>query len=105
MLMLAIFYEKSVALYNWITGRFPGINFKIYGIYFSKLRNLKRYIFRKYKKYYSNAGLTSSVLNELYSKTRICMNFHHNQLAYGVNQRFLTPAGPEFYRFATGILL
>jgi len=86
-------YEKRVALFNKIIERFPGVNFKIYGIYFSKLRNLKRYLFRKDKKYYTNSTIAPSVLNELYSKTKICLNIHHSQSVYGVNQRFFEVCG------------
>lgn len=88
-------YEKRIALFNKIIERFPGINLKIYGHYFSKLRNLRRYLFRKDKKYYTNAVVSPSELNILYSKTKICLNVHHSQSVYGVNQRFFEICGAQ----------
>lgn len=86
-------YETRKVLLNKIIKRFPDINFKIYGQYFSKLRNIKRYFFRKDKKYYTNSTVSPSELNALYSKTKICLNIHHNQSVYGVNQRFFEICG------------
>lgn len=86
-------YDKRIALLNKIIERFPDNNIKIYGTYFSKLRNIGRYFFRKDKKYYTNATVTPDTLNMLYSKTRICLNIHHSQSVYGVNQRFFEIAG------------
>ncbi len=86
-------YEKRIALLNKLIERFPDTNFKIYGQYFSKLRNIKRYLFRKDKKYYTNSTVLPSELNVLYSKTKICLNIHHSQSVYGVNQRFFEVCG------------
>ncbi len=86
-------YEMRIALLDKIIARFPDTNFKIYGQYFSKLRNLKRYFFRSDKKYYTNSTVSPAELNVLYSKTKICLNIHHSQSVYGVNQRFFEVCG------------
>lgn len=86
-------YPKRIALLNKVIEQFPAINIKIYGHYFSKLRNIGRYLFRKDKKYYINAFVTPSQLNQLYSKSKICLNIHHSQSVYGVNQRFFEISG------------
>ncbi|HEX2683799.1 MAG TPA: glycosyltransferase [Ferruginibacter sp.] len=93
MLFVGNLYEKRVVLFNRIIERFPELNFKIYGFYFSKLRNLWRYFFRKDKQYYTNSFISPSELNKLYSKTKICLNIHHSQSVYGVNQRFFEVCG------------
>ncbi len=86
-------YDKRVALLNKLIERFPDKTIRIYGVYFSRLRNIWRYLFRKDKKYYTNTTVSPEALNVLYSKTRICLNIHHNQSVYGVNQRFFEVAG------------
>ena len=86
-------YEKRKILLNKVIERFPHRNIKIYGDYFSKLRNIRRHLFRKDKKYYTNSKVSPSELNQLYSKTKICLNIHHSQSLYGVNQRFFEIAG------------
>lgn len=88
-------YEKRQVLLNKIIEQFPDRNIKIYGDYFSKLRNVKRYLFRKDKKYYTNSKVTPDELNVLYSKTKICLNIHHSQSVYGVNQRFFEVCGSK----------
>lgn len=86
-------YDKRVALLNKLIERFPDKTIRIYGVYFSRLRNIWRYLFRKDKKYYTNTTVSPEALNVLYSKTRICLNIHHNQSVYGVNQRFFEVTG------------
>ena len=86
-------YEKRKALLNKVIAKFPEKNIKIYGDYFSKLRNIGRYLFRKDKKYYTNFTVSPAELNVLYSKTKICLNIHHSQSLYGVNQRFFEVCG------------
>lgn len=88
-------YEKRKFLLNKVIKKFPEKNIKIYGDYFSKLRNIKRYLFRKDKKYYTNSKVTPAELNQLYSKTKICLNIHHSQSVYGVNQRFFEVCGAK----------
>ena len=86
-------YEKRIALLNKMIKQFPCLNIKIYGYYFSKARNIKRYLFRKDKKQYTNKAIAPSDLNVLYNKTKICLNIHHDQSVYGVNQRFFEISG------------
>ncbi len=86
-------YEKRVALLNKLIERFPEKTIRIYGVYFSRLRNIGRHFFRKDKKYYTNTTVSPDTLNVLYSKTRICLNIHHSQSVYGVNQRFFEISG------------
>lgn len=86
-------YDKRLALLKKVIEKFPAINIKIYGDYFSKLRNIGRYLFRKDKKYFTNSTVAPSELNKLYSQAKICLNIHHSQSVYGVNQRFFEIAG------------
>lgn len=86
-------FQKRIDLLNSLIERFPEHNIKIYGHYFSKLRNLKRYLFRKDKKQFTNSIVSPHALNKLYSSTKIGLNIHHSQSVYGVNQRFFEISG------------
>lgn len=94
-LFVGALYPERVAVLKNIIAKFPGKKIKIYGVYFSKLRNLKRYFFRDDKKYFTNQILQPRELNVLYSKSRICINIHHSQSVYGVNQRFFELIGSK----------
>lgn len=86
-------YPNRIALLKKIIKRFPDKNIQIYGFYFSKLRNPFRHWFRNDKKHFTNASVTPAELNVLYSQSKVCLNIHHSQSQYGVNQRFFEICG------------
>lgn len=94
-LFVGALYDDRIKLLKRICERFPDKNIKIYGVYFSKLRNLKRFLFRKDKKSFTNKTLQPSQLNIKYSQAKICINIHHSQSVYGVNQRFFELSGAK----------
>ncbi len=97
-LFVGALYPNRVAMINRIIAKFPGKNIRVYGTYFSIIRNIRRFLFRKDKKYYMNKTVTPEKLNRLYSKTKICLNIHHTQSQYGVNQRFFEIAGSRAFQ-------
>jgi spore maturation protein CgeB len=94
-LFVGALYPERVQVLKRLIQAFPGKRIQIYGNYFSKLRNLKRYFFRDDKQYFTNTTLPPSKLNVLYSKTKVCINIHHSQSVYGVNQRFFELIGAK----------
>jgi len=94
-LFVGALYEDRIKLFRKLTERFADKKIRIYGVYFSKLRNLKRYIFRKDKKTFTNKTLKPAALNIKYSEAKICINMHHSQSVYGVNQRFFELSGAK----------
>jgi spore maturation protein CgeB len=94
-LFVGALYPERVEVLKRLIKAFPGKRIQIYGNYFSKLRNLKRYFFRDDKKYFTNSILRPDQLNVLYSKARVCINIHHSQSVYGVNQRFFELTGAK----------
>lgn len=94
-LFVGALYPDRIAILKKIIDFFPGKNIKIYGTYFSKLRDIKRFLFRRDKQYFTNKTVQPQILNELYSKSKICINIHHSQSVYGVNQRFFELIGSK----------
>lgn len=95
LLFVGALYPNRIALLNRVISHFPGKTIKIYGPYFSPLRNPLRYFFRKDKKVYTNKTVTPAALNRLYSKAKVCLNIHHEQSIVGVNQRFFEILGAK----------
>jgi spore maturation protein CgeB len=94
-LFVGALYDDRIRLLRKITEKFADKNIKIYGVYFSKLRNLNRFLFRKDKKSFTNKILQPTELNIKYSEAKICINMHHSQSVYGVNQRFFELSGAK----------
>ena len=94
-LFVGALYEDRIKLLRKIAEQFKDKNIKIYGIYFSKLRNLKRFFFRKDKKIFVNKTMQPDQLNIKYSEAKLCINIHHKQSVYGVNQRFFELSGAK----------
>jgi spore maturation protein CgeB len=80
--------KERLAILKQVIQRFPSLNIKIYGYYFSKYFEAWRYFFRTDKKYFTNTIVTPQQLNVLYNSAKICLNLHHSQSEYGVNPRF-----------------
>jgi spore maturation protein CgeB len=93
LLFVGALYPNRIALLNRVIHNFPGKTIKIYGAYFSPIREPLRYFFRKDKQVYTNKTVTPAQLNQLYSKAKVCLNIHHEQSVVGVNQRFFEILG------------
>ncbi len=75
--------------------RFSGLNITVHGSYLPrwKLRRLTtpnrlmKYYGRNYRKYFMNTTVPSKQANELYARTRICLNIQKEQSQWGCNYR------------------
>ncbi|MFC4262696.1 glycosyltransferase [Ferruginibacter yonginensis] len=84
-----------IRLLDKIIEKFPDKKISIYGQYYSKFRRPLHHLFRKNKKNYTNKIVLPSKLNELYSKSKLCINIHQKQSVIGVNQRFFEILGSK----------
>lgn len=70
--------------------RFPECNIKVYGrvpMFYSIFNSNKKYI-KKYSDMFLNCYISPKDANELYAKSKICINVHNGQTVYGANIRF-----------------
>lgn len=98
LLFVGALYENRLRLLENICDRFKEYNIKIYGWYYSPFRRPYYHLFRKHKKAFLNKNISPRKVNELYSRSKICLNIHHTQNRYGVNQRFFEISGSRSFQ-------
>ena len=87
-LFVGALYDNRVVLLERIYQEFKDYNMKVYGHYYSPFRRPLYHFFRRNKNVFLNKNISPAFVNELYNRSKICINIHHNQNKYGVNQRF-----------------
>ena len=92
-LFVGMLYGNRIRLIDQVIKNFPGKKIKVYGKFFSPLREPLKYLFRKNRHIYINKNIEPELLNKLYSRTKVCLNIHHDQSVVGVNQRFFEILG------------
>lgn len=81
--------NERVEFFRRLYKAIPDINMCIYGRYVGKYDYIGKYKRKKNQeeKYFTNRFLSPAEINEYYSKSKICLNIHHNQTKYGGNMR------------------
>jgi spore maturation protein CgeB len=97
-LFVGALYENRIRLLKKIINRFPLKSIKIYGSYYSPFRRPFHHLFRRDKKSFLNKNISPQKVNEVYNRSRICVNIHHSQSQYGVNQRFFEISGSRSFQ-------
>lgn len=81
--------KERIALFRKIRSSMPDIKMKIYGTYAGKYDIAGR-ISRKVRaeqEVFMNCGLIPDAVNDLYARSKICINLHRAQSRYGANIR------------------
>ena len=97
-LFVGSLYEKRIDLLEKVCQEFPKCTIKIYGHYYSAFRRPIHHLLRKNRGVFINKNITPERVNQLYNKSRICLNMHHDQTRYGVNQRFFEISGSKSFQ-------
>ena len=97
-LFVGALYESRIKLLQKITAEFSDKNIKIYGTYYSPLRRPVHHLLRKNKNIFMNRNIRPSAVNLLYNRSKVCLNMHHTQSKYGVNQRFFEISGSKAFQ-------
>jgi spore maturation protein CgeB len=97
-LFVGALYENRIKLLEKVCARFKGYNIRIYGYYYSPFRRPLYHLFRKHRKYFLNKNISPEKVNQLYNRSRICLNIHHAQNKHGVNQRFFEISGSKAFQ-------
>lgn len=89
LLFVGVLYQNRIEMLERLVKKFPNLNIQIYGKYTSIKKPLSfiKYYFMGMKKYFKNRYVSPKELNELYSRTKIALNIHHNQSKTGCNPR------------------
>ena len=72
-----------------IKKKLPQINVQVYGYYVGKFDYIKKYkrVHSIEKEIFTNTSLPPDKVNELYSRSKICLNINKQQTVYGGNMR------------------
>lgn len=97
-LFIGALYEHRIALLEKMCQEFKGYNIKIYGNYYSPVRRPFYHLFRKNKDTFLNKNIPPATVNQLYNRSKICLNIHHTQNKHGVNQRFFEISGSKSFQ-------
>lgn len=93
LLFVGALYKNRVELLERIIKRFDKNTIRVYGRYYSPLKKPVHYFTRKNRKEFLNKNVSPGEVNKLYNQSKICLNIHHDQSKYGVNQRFFEISG------------
>ena len=81
LLFVGSLYKHRIEMFKKLIEDFPELNICIYGKY-TDIKNPLSYITyrnKKIKKSFKNCYVNSEKVNELYSRSKICINLHHKQ--------------------------
>lgn len=92
-LFVGALYENRMKMLKGIVSSFGDKKIKVYGTYYSPLRKPLHHLFRDNKEVFLNKNIPPAKVNKLYNRSKICLNIHHTQSRYGVNQRFFEISG------------
>lgn len=89
LLFVGRLYDHRVELFTKLINLHKDKNLQIYGNYlhWKMPQRYINYYFKGYNKYFKNQFVQPNELNELYSKSKIALNIHHNQSKNGCNPR------------------
>lgn len=97
-LFIGALYENRIALLEKVAQQFRDCVIKVYGHFYSPLRRPFYHLFRENKNIFLNKNIAPATVNELYNCSKICLNIHHEQSKYGVNQRFFEISGSRSFQ-------
>ena len=97
-LFIGALYENRIEMLEKVSEKFRNYVVKVYGHYYAPLRRPFYHLFRKNKNVFLNKNIAPARVNELYNCSKICLNIHHEQSRYGVNQRFFEISGSRSFQ-------
>lgn len=90
--------KKRMQLIQSVVNHFPDKNIVIYGWYKPFVKNPIKWLFREKRNVFKNVNIPPAKVNELFSRTKIALNIHHEQTFHGANQRVFEASGSGAYQ-------
>lgn len=90
--------KKRMQLIQSVVNHFPDKNIVVYGWYKPFVKNPIKWLFREKRNVFKNVNIPPAKVNELFSKTKIALNIHHEQTFHGANQRVFEATGSGAYQ-------
>ena len=90
--------KKRISLLKKIIQQYPNLNILIYGHYKPYYKNPIKWVFREKRNIFKNINISPEKVNQLYARTKIALNIHHEQTLFGANQRLYEASGAGAYQ-------
>jgi spore maturation protein CgeB len=97
-LFIGHIYENRMVLLQKMFERFKNYNIKIYGKIDLHVKEQYKAFLEEHKDVFLDKNITPNLANELYNKTKICLNIHYSQSLHGTNQRFFEVSGSKAFQ-------
>lgn len=92
-------YEKRKVFLNKIIDRFGDCCIiRFYGIYQYFSKNPLKWLFRPHKNIFFNNVVEPTLVNDLYNRSKIVLNIHHQEQKYGANPKVYEICGSGAYQ-------
>ncbi|MFA9390567.1 MAG: glycosyltransferase [Prolixibacteraceae bacterium] len=79
--------EKRQRLLNLIIENFPHLKLAFYGVYKPYYKSIVQWLFREHRSIFKNVNIPPAQVNQLYNRSKIVVNIHHNQSKEGANPK------------------
>lgn len=90
--------KKRIRLLQLLVKHYPNLKILIYGAYKPYYKNPLKWLFREKRHIFKNKNISPFEVNELFSRTKIALNIHHEQTIDGANQRVFESSGAGVYQ-------
>lgn len=90
--------KNRIRVLEEVAKRYPQRKILFYGHYKPFYKNPLKWLFRSYHSVFKNVNIPPQKVNELFSRTKIALNTHHEQSTHGANQRVFEIGGARAYQ-------
>ena len=90
--------KKRMQLIQSVVNNFPNAKILIYGWYKPFVKNPVKWLFREKRYIFKNVNIPPKTVNELFARSKVALNIHHEQTFRGANQRVFEASGAGCYQ-------
>lgn len=90
--------QKRMHLIKSVVNHFPTAKILVYGWYKPFVKMPLKCLFREKRNIFKNVNIPPAKVNELFGRTKIALNIHHEQTFHGANQRLFEACGSKVYQ-------
>ena len=91
-------YKKRESYLKTVVRTFPQQKIHIYGISHPWYKNPLKWLFRKNRSIYKNKNVDSDKVNELYNRSKVVLNIHHETTVNSANPKVFEICGAGAYQ-------
>ena len=85
-------------LIKQVVNHYPQAKILVYGWYKPFVKMPIKWLFREKRDVFKNKNIPPAKVNELFARTKVALNIHHEQTFHGANQRLFEARGAGVYQ-------